>query len=75
MQEDANRTLLTEEEKKKALEGYYDAMTPRDEYGNKECLATRDGVCREILYPHFKLDEHGRGRAMVGLEEFLNGKS
>ena len=74
MQEDANRTLLTEEEKKKALEGYYDAMTPRDEYGNKECLATRDGVCREILYPHFKLDEHGRGRAVVGLEGFFEGK-
>lgn len=73
MQENANRNLLTEEEKEKALEAYFDAMTPRDQYGKKEPLATRDGVDREIHYPHWKLDEHGRGRPMVFLEEFLNG--
>lgn len=72
MLENANRNL-TEEEKEKALEAYFDAMTPRDQYGKKECLATRDGVEREINYPHWKLDEYGRGRPMVFLEEFLNG--
>lgn len=74
MQDDANRTLLTEEEKEKALEAYFNAMTPRDPYGNKEPLATRDGVGREILYPYWKLDEHGRVRAMVFFDEFSNGK-
>lgn len=64
---------MTNEEKEKALEAYFDAMTPRDQYGRKECLATRDGVEREINYPHWKLDEYGRGRPMVFLEEFLNG--
>lgn len=73
MQNDANRTLLTEEEKEKALKELFKAMTPRDRNGVIEPLATRDGMDREIMYPYWKLDEHGRGRAMVFLDEFLNG--
>lgn len=73
MQDNASRTLLTEEEKEKALKAYLNAMTPRDRNGAIEPLATRDGMDREIMYPYWKLDEHGRGRAMVFLEEFLNG--
>ena len=40
------------EENEKA---YFDAMTPRDQYGNKEPVATCDGVDREILYPYWNL--------------------
>lgn len=49
-------------------------MIPRDQYGNKEPMATRDGLDREILYPYWKLDEHGRIRPMVFFDEFVNGK-
>lgn len=72
MQDDANRTLLTKKEKN--IEAYFDAMIPRDQYGNKEPMATRDGLDREILYPYWKLDEHGRIRPMVFFDEFANGK-
>lgn len=74
MQDDANRTLLTEEEKEKNEKAYLDAMIPRDRYGNKEPLATRDGLDREILYPYWKLDQHGCTRGMVFFDEFSNGK-
>lgn len=74
MQDDANRTLLTEKEKEENEKAYFDAMTPRDQYGNKEPVATCDGVDREILYPYWKLDEHGRTRGMVFFDEFTNGK-
>ena len=65
MQDNASRTLLTEEEKETAVKAYLNAMTPRDRNGAIEPLATRDGMDREIMYPYWKLDEHGRGRAMV----------
>lgn len=65
---------MTDKEKEKALEAYIDAMTPRDQYGRKEGLATRDGVDREILYPYRKLDERGCIRPMTFFEEFLDRK-
>lgn len=65
---------MTEKEKEKALEAYFSAMTPRDQYGNREPLATKDGLNREILYPYWKLDEYGRIRPMVFFDEFSDGK-
>ena len=63
------------EEKERNEKAYFDAMTPRDRYGNKEPLATRDGLDQEILYPYWKLDQHGCVRGMVFFDEFSNGKS